>query len=294
MTFRPIDISAYAAIETPSSLGRPPRLEWVAIADLVVDSTYQREITARGRKNVRHIATEFSWAMFSVVVVAPIGSGKYTIVDGQHHTTAAALCGIEKVPCAIIEANRATQARAFKAINGNVTKTHTLHLHHAGVAAGEPRALAIAAACAKAGVTIHRNPTQQQLLKPGETCVVSTIARAIDRFGEASTVFGLKTIVSTGGGNAGLLTQSIIWGVVEVLHDHPEWCGDVAALHDAFDDIDLDETIRKARAAAIRVRGSSPGDQFEALLVEALGKKLTKAVVTVPTKSASSMPPCPR
>lgn len=127
------------------------------------------------------------------------------------------------------------------------------------------KALRIADVCRKAGVTIVRNPTQSTLLQVGETVVVKTIGRAIERFGEAPTVFGLKAIVSTGGGNAGLLSQTIIWGVIEVLHDHPEWCKD-KRLYAVLDNIDLEETWRRATAAAARVRGTSATDQFEACL----------------------------
>lgn len=276
MNLRPIETRDYAGVAVPASFGRPPKLEWVSIGNLVIDPEYQREITARGRRNVRRIAEGFDWAMFAPVVAAPAGSDKFAIVDGQHRTTAAKLCGIDRVPCMIIDVDRALQARSFKAINGNVTLMHTLHLHHASVAAGDIAALRIAETVRKAGVTIVRNPTQATLLKVGETVVVTTIEKAIDRFGEAATILGLKTIIATGGGNPGLLSKTIIWGVIEVLHDHPEWCRHSGELHSAFDDIDLEETWRKATAAAARVRGSSTVDQFEGLLIEALMPRLSK------------------
>lgn len=273
MNARSITDVGYAGVKVPSSLGRPPRLEWLAIAQLVVDSGYQRDITTAGRSNVRRIASGFDWSMFAPVIVAPAGGDTYAIVDGQHRTTAALLCGLQRVPCAIIAAERDVQARAFRAINGNVTRIHTVHLHHASVAAGDVRALAIADLCAKAGVTIVRNPTQASLLKPGETVCVAVIGKAMARFGADAAVLGLKTIVSTGGGNPGLLNATIIWGVVEVLHDHPEWRAH-AGLNTAFDAIDLDEIWRKATASAARLRGTSAVDQFEGLLVEALQARL--------------------
>jgi hypothetical protein len=47
-------------------------LQWIKIADLVVDPTYQRPILGKGRKNVDRIARSFSWSCFAPVVVAPI------------------------------------------------------------------------------------------------------------------------------------------------------------------------------------------------------------------------------
>jgi hypothetical protein len=44
MALRPISIGDYAKVATPDSLGKPPKLEWLAIKDLVVDPDYQREI----------------------------------------------------------------------------------------------------------------------------------------------------------------------------------------------------------------------------------------------------------
>lgn len=55
MDLRPIETESYARIDAPSSLGRPPRLEWIAIRQLVVDPEYQRDITFQGRGNVRRI-----------------------------------------------------------------------------------------------------------------------------------------------------------------------------------------------------------------------------------------------
>jgi hypothetical protein len=275
MQVRPIDISDYAAIVTPASFGAPPRLEWISIADLVIDPEYQREITPRGRKNVRSIAISFDWSMFVPVVVAPAGAGKFAIVDGQHRTTAAKLCCIERVPCMIIDVSRAGQANAFKAINGNVTRMHTLHLHHAMVAAGDPVALKVADVCRRAGVTIVRNPTQNNLLKQGETCVVTTIKKAISSFGEKPSIAGLKAIASDEC-NEGMLQQAIIWAVIETLHDHKEWYADEKALHAAFETFDLDDLQRQAGAAAARLRGSSKVDQLESLLVEALTRAFAK------------------
>src|ERR1700690_2596042 len=110
---RAIEVGDYAAITIPRSLGQPPKLEWLSIADLVIDPEYQREITFVGRKNVRRIAGSFNWAMFTPVMVAPVGSSKFAIVDGQHRATAAKLCGLDRVPCMIIHADRGGQAMAF-------------------------------------------------------------------------------------------------------------------------------------------------------------------------------------
>src|SRR5271168_1397409 len=103
------------------SAGPAPMLQWLKIADLRVDPTYQRPIIGKGRRNVDRIARAFSWSFFAPVVVAPIEGGRFAIIDGQHRTTAAVLAGFDSVPCQIVIAGQDQQAAAFKAINGITT-----------------------------------------------------------------------------------------------------------------------------------------------------------------------------
>jgi hypothetical protein len=69
--------------EAPKSVsaGAAPMLQWLKIADLYVDPTYQRPIVGKGRRNVDHIARAFSWSCFAPVVVAPVEGGKFAIID---------------------------------------------------------------------------------------------------------------------------------------------------------------------------------------------------------------------
>jgi hypothetical protein len=89
---------------------------------LVVDTEYQREIGRKGATNVMQIAEHFDWSKFAPVVVAPVEGGRFAIVDGQHRTTAAMLREIKEVPCQVVQADRAKQAAAYAAVNGNITK----------------------------------------------------------------------------------------------------------------------------------------------------------------------------
>lgn len=267
---RVIETGSYAKVMPPSSFGSPPKLEWLSIKSLRIDPVYQREITLRGRKNIRRIVEGFDWSMFTPVIVAPAGSSLYAIVDGQHRATAAVLAGIERVPCAIIDGNRAAQARAFSAINGNVTRLHSVSVYHAALAAGHADAVRIDAICRRAGVMILRHPTQSTLLKPGETIASKVILKCAERYGEDATVAALKAIVSTGDGNPGLLNRDVIIGVTEVLADHKEWRADEKRLHKAFDTFSLDSILLEAKSCAARVKGTSVVDQFESQIVELL------------------------
>src|SRR5262249_46646719 len=116
--------------------GDKPQLRWIAIACLRIDRTYQREIVRRGAANIVRIAREFDWTRFGTVIVAEHEQGLYTVIDGQHRTTAAALRGIRDVPCQVVRATTAEAAAAFAAINGNITLMTAQQLHTARLAAG--------------------------------------------------------------------------------------------------------------------------------------------------------------
>lgn len=251
---RSIETKGYAKLAVPSSFGKVPKLEWLSIAALVVDPEYQREISNLGRKNIRHIAENFNWSMFGTVMVAAIGSSRFAIVDGQHRTTAAALCGIEKVPCQIVDALRGEQAAAFRAINGNTTRPHTIQLFHASVTAGEPNALRIIAVCKRAGVRIAKS---LQSRRDGETFSVGAIGKGIERHGEATVELALRMIVHSGDGRPEELNRTIIVAVIEVLAIHPDWQKNESVLKIAFEDMNLEDMWRESTAQAARIKGSS-------------------------------------
>lgn len=275
---QPIQVGGYGNVRPARTQGAPPRLEWLPIAKLVVDAAYQREIGPQGRNNVRRIAERFNWSMFSPVIVAAAGGDRFAIVDGQHRVTAAALCGLERVPCQIIEAVRAEQAAAFFAINDAVTKLSRMQLHHAALAAGDPAAEEAAAVCAHADCVILRYPKPWNEIAVGETMAVVAIGKAIRRFGADTVTTALRAIRDSGDGNAGMLRSQVIFGAAEVLHDHPEWRDAGGALLEAFDTIDLEQMFDEARTAAAAMRGSSITDQFESRLVTALEAHFGKGV----------------
>jgi hypothetical protein len=268
-TLRPIDASNYAAIRIPESFGPAPELRWLAIADLVVDPAYQRDIALVGRGNVRKIAQSFDWTKFAPIVVAPVEGGKYAIVDGQHRTTAAKLCGHDQVPAAIIAADRRTQAAAFRAINGTVTKLSSMQLYHASLAAGEADAAVVDRVCRAANVTILRYPKDWRSIGPRETMAVVVIRRAIKKFTDRIVISALGAICCAGE-EVNCLRAPIIYGTAEVLADHPDWLKVDTRLQSVFARLDLSTMLEESAAISARIQGSSITDQFEARLVEAL------------------------
>lgn len=175
--------------------GAAPVLQWIEIAKLVVDDRYQRPLARTNWNQIRRIAQNFSWSMFSAVFVAPIEGGKFAIIDGQHRTHAALACGIESVPCLIVQADRAQQARAFAAVNGMVTKVSPLHIFHAQLAGGNEDAIKLNDLVRSCGFRIRRTNNSASQKKFGDLYAISTIKNIVKTFGEdtlSATLLALK------------------------------------------------------------------------------------------------------
>ena len=111
---RHIDIGSQTRPERVDP-GAAPILQWIDIADLVVDDTYQRDLGRGNWKAIRRIAVAFKWSRFSPVFVSPVEGGRYAVIDGQHRAHAAAICGFPQVPCQIVPMTLEEQAASFAA-----------------------------------------------------------------------------------------------------------------------------------------------------------------------------------
>lgn len=238
---KPLSIERFERPVGELAAGPAPQLQWVEVKDLAVDGSYQREISSRGATNVRRIAEHFDWSKFAPVIVAPVEGGMYAIVDGQHRTTAALLRGMTKVPCQIVQADRAKQAEAFAAVNGNITRTTPTQIYHARLAAGDPKAAAITEVCAAAGVTVMRRNIIRERAKVGQTQAIGALLRCFEVYGRDTLITALQCITQTGDGNPGYVRAMIIEALCKVLTDEPRWRDAGEALLKALDDFDFAE-----------------------------------------------------
>lgn len=216
--FRKLDPARAQRPKSTFAPGPAPILDWISTEKFVVDDAYQRSVGRRGLNNVEYIAEHFDWSKFAPVVVAPVEGGLYAIVDGQHRTTAAILRGIEQVPCQIVQADRAQQAAAYAAVNGNITKTTPQQLFHARFAAGDSKACELAEVCAAAGVEILRQNTVLAKMKVGQTQAVGALARCFRDYGRETLITALQCITETADGNPGFVRATIVDGLCEALH----------------------------------------------------------------------------
>jgi ParB-like nuclease domain len=220
---RALSTERFAAPRSEFEPGPAPMLAWVEIEKLVVDDSYQREIGKRGAINVAQIADNFDWSKFAPVIVAPIEGGNYAIVDGQHRTTAALLRGQKTVPCQVVQADRAKQAAAFAAVNGNVTKTTPVQIFYARLSAGDEATKAVADVCLDAGVKLARRNMVTANMTVGQTVAAGALARCYAIYGRGTLVMALRCVTRSADGNAGFLRATIIEALCSVLHEHTDW-----------------------------------------------------------------------
>src|SRR5690606_21829714 len=138
------------------------------IADLVVDDRYQRDLKTGNWAAIRRIAQQFRWSRFSPVLVAPVEGGRFAVIDGQHRTHAAAMCGHETVPCQVVQMDHAEQAASFAAVNGLVTKVSAGQVYKAALAAGTEWAVACHKAVTGAGCRLMTHNASGDAKKAGE------------------------------------------------------------------------------------------------------------------------------
>ncbi|WAC26323.1 ParB N-terminal domain-containing protein [Ancylobacter sp. SL191] len=250
-------------------LGAAPMLQWVKIEQLRVDPTYQRDITAEGRRSLFAIARNFDWSKFAPLIVAPIEGGLYAVIDGQHRATAAALRKIESVPCNVVIADQAKQAAAFAAVNGQVTKLSSVAIYHARVSAGDKEAVICNEVCRAADVNVLRYPVQSTLMKRGDTIAPNVILAAIARHGRDTVATALSCVTQTAEGNPGMLGKPVIEALCTVLGAAKEWRDAGEKLLEAFDDFDF-----KAELIAARVTHHTKGQALNGVLCARLTQYL--------------------
>ena len=267
-------------------------LQWIKIADLLVDESYQRPILGKGRNNVHRIAREFSWACFTPVVVAPVEGGKFTIIDGQHRTTAAALAGFDTVPCQVVIAAQKEQAAAFKAINGITTPISRMALHAAALVAQEPWAVELTQVCTAAGVELLRYPIPLENQRPGQTMAVGALSKCLKQYGRETLITALQCVTETSNNRPGALTARLIKAICEVLDTNKDWRDAGLSLLEAFDHIDL-EGIQSSAAVEAATEGTSRSAAIAKLLGDEL-KRCMPSTQRVPLNASPHGPSPPQ
>lgn len=247
--------------------GPAPRLDWVAVASLVVEESYQRAIAERGVRNIRQIAENFRWARFAPIVVAPREDGLLAVIDGQHRAVAAATIGIERLPAMIVEMSVRERAEAFTYINSATTALTPMAKFHAAVAALDPMALAAQRCLDAAGARVSKYVVGAAQMKPGETLAAGTVLRAAQQFGEAPLTLALRVLVAQGKGGA--LASALILGITRALAARPARLADAEGALARLARLDALALLREAERARV-----GTNSRVDALVCERIGALL--------------------
>lgn len=264
--------------------GPAPMLQWLKITDLVVDDSYQRELKPGNWQAIRRIAGRFKWSRFSPVFVAPVEGGKYAIIDGQHRTHAAAICGFAEVPCQIVQMSQAEQAASFAAVNGLVTKVTIWQIFKAALAAGEPWATDCAKACSAAGCTMMTTNATTESKKAGEIYALGLVRGYVANGKAALLTYALDGLRrSEGGKEAASWSNEILKPLLGAIVSRPALLAQRVDLAPFLDDFDIYAAIDKAEEEAKRKRrmgfaGVSRYDFAEAAIGDALDRVFAKAL----------------
>lgn len=187
---------ATSRLKVKPPLGSPPTLEWRAVAELLIDESYQRSIeTGPSRTLIRKIAMYWDWGLCQPLAVSRRPDGKLTIVDGQHRASAAKLRGdIAHLPCVITSyANSGDEAAAFVALNQMRRPLSALDLFKAAVAAEDNEALTILKAVEGAGLRIAPHMTSAGW-KAGMIGNIGGLLRCYRRSGEPALQIALAAM----------------------------------------------------------------------------------------------------
>ena len=218
-----------------------PVIKHVDPATLLVDETYQRNLSERSVRLIRKIVADFDWRRFKPPVVCQTKAGLH-VLDGQHTAIAAATHPkVSTIPVMLVEAEDiATRAKAFLGHNRDRIVVTATQMFSAAVAAGDPDSVTAAQVCERAGIVILKNPPGRPF-HPGETMAVGAITALINRRGALLARQMLEILAKAK--CAPILAAQI--KAIEMLMKEPEYTGQI-------EPDDLTTTIIATRDSAER------------------------------------------
>lgn len=190
---------------------------------------------------------------------------------------------IKEVPCQVVQADRAKQAAAYAAVNGNITKTTPQQLYHARLAANDSNARAIEEVCSAAGVEILRRNVGPSELKVGQTQAVGAITRFLQLYGRDTLITALQCITQTADGNPGFVRATIIEALCEVLAEEPAWRDGGEALLRAMDKFKFADAWDQVAAGRDKMFPSTA----RKMLAEKIRKIIARRLAVTSAKSAA-------
>lgn len=158
-----------------------PVIEWGDPADLYVDDTYQRVVSAAGLALIKRVAKgKWNWRKYKLPVVTIGPEGRRITIDGQHTAIMALSRGVRRIPWVVVStATVVDQADAFVGQNKDRTAISAMQQHIAQLASGDPDAVTIKQVIDRAEVgLVMWQPTSWE---PGQTMALGSISTLVRR-----------------------------------------------------------------------------------------------------------------
>jgi hypothetical protein len=180
---RRIKAMNFPDLKPASFEGERPTMKWVAPTDLMVDATYQRDLSERSIRLIRRTIENFNWNRLKPPIVVQTGPASLHIVDGQHSAIIAATLGIPQIPVYIVKADTLDErARAFVGHNSDRVAVSPFDIFRALLASGDPEAVVVDNVCKRAGVRI-RVISPSSAIAEGDTAAVGLVRALVKRRG---------------------------------------------------------------------------------------------------------------
>lgn len=175
--------------------GARPELIWVSPTSLMVDATYQRNLSKRSVNLIHKMIDGFAWNRMKPPIVVRVG-GDLHIVDGQHTAIVAATLKIPEIPIFVVEAATVDErARAFVGHNTDRVTVSPFDIFRALVASGDPDAMDVDNVCKRAKVRI-RQMNGNTVAAEGDTMALGIIRRMVLKQGVIKSRQVLETLVA--------------------------------------------------------------------------------------------------
>jgi hypothetical protein len=174
--------------------GRKPELKWINPTSLLIDATYQRDLSERSLRLIRKMVDNFAWNRMKPPIVVRVDGGLH-IVDGQHTAIVAATLKIPEIPVFVVEAETVDErARAFVGHNTDRVIVSPFDIYRALLASGDPDAVEVDTVCRRAKVRI-RQIGPSSAIAEGDTAAVGLVRKLVARRGVMRARQVLETLV---------------------------------------------------------------------------------------------------
>lgn len=180
---RPIKPMKFPDLTPAADFGSKPIPKWIAPTSLMVDGTYQRDLSERSIRLIRRTIEAFRWNRYKPPIVVQTGPATLHVIDGQHTAITAATLGIPEILIMIVEADSIDErARAFVGHNSDRIVVSPFDIYKALLASGDPDAQDVDNVCKRAGVRI-RVISPSSAIAEGDTAAIGLVRSLVKRRG---------------------------------------------------------------------------------------------------------------